>query len=103
MGDSLARLRVFPNSARREAGFQLDRVQRGNDPDDWKPLNTVGAGVREIRIRDKSGAFRVVYVAQFSDAIYVLHAFVKKTRATAQRDIELARARLKMLKSGKME
>lgn len=103
LGDSLARLRVFPNSARREAGFQLDRVQRGNDPDDWKPLNTVGAGVREIRIRDKSGAFRVVYVAQFSDAIYVLHAFVKKTRATAQRDIELARARLKMLKSGKME
>ena len=85
LGDSLARLRAFPTSARREAGFQLDRVQRGNDPDDWKPMNTIGVGVREIRI---------------SEAIYVLHAFMKKTRTTAQRDIDLARARVKMLKSG---
>ena len=94
------RLRDFPQSARREAGFQLDRLQRGADPDDWKPLKTVGAGVREIRVRDTAGAFRVIYAAQFRDAIFVLHVFQKKTRTTSQKDIELARARLKILKPG---
>jgi len=64
-GSALAGLRAFPADVRQEAGFQLDQVQRGLDPDDWKPMNTVGSGVCEVRIRDKSGAFRVIYVAKF--------------------------------------
>lgn len=97
-GDSLARLRQFPVSARRTAGYQLDRVQRGLEPDDWKPMQTVGRGVREIRIRHHSGAFRVVYVATFPDRVVVLHAFQKKTQRTARHELELAARRLRVLR-----
>lgn len=100
LGDSLADLRAFPDDARREAGFQLERVQRGLDPDDWKPIRTVGAGVREIRIRDATGAFRVVYVANLAAAVYVLHAFAKKTQRTSQKDLALSQLRFKTLKRG---
>ena len=65
-GGALDDLRAFPSSARRDAGYELDKVQSGRSPGDWKPMNTVGAGVREIRIRDASGAFRVLYVAKFA-------------------------------------
>jgi phage-related protein len=92
-GDSLDALREFPESARREAGFQIDKVQQGHEPDDWKPITTVGKGVKEIRIRDEAGAFRVIYVAKLVDAVYVLHCFQKKTQATSQKDIQLARKR----------
>ncbi len=100
LADSLESLRAFPQRARRDAGFQLDRVQRGLDPDDWKPMQTVGPGVREIRVRDVSGAFRVVYVATFAEAVYVLHAFAKKTQRTAPRDLALAESRFRALKRG---
>jgi phage-related protein len=100
LGDSLDDLRAFPEQARRDAGFQIDRVQRGLDPDDWKPMQTVGSGVREIRVRDASGAFRVIYVATFADAVYILHAFAKKTQRTAARDIALAQSRFRNLKRG---
>lgn len=100
LGDSLDRLRAFPERARRNAGFQLDRVQRGLDPDEWKPMTTIGAGVKEIRVREASGAFRVAYIATFAEAVYVLHAFQKKTQRTSQRDLELAKSRFKELKSG---
>ena len=86
-------LRAFPLTARREAGHQLDQVQNGREPDDWKPMNTVGQGVKEIRIRDEAGAFRVLYVAKFADAIYVLHCFQKKTERTSKADVELAAKR----------
>jgi phage-related protein len=89
-GSALEDLRAFPQAVRREAGFQLDQVQRGREPDDWKPMNTVGQGVREIRIRDTSGAFRVLYVAKLEDAVYVLHCFQKKTQKTRKSDLELA-------------
>jgi len=95
MGDSLAQLRAFPDGARRETGFQIDRLQKGLDPNDWKPMKSIGQGVREIRVRDKSGAFRVIYVAAWADGIYILHAFQKKTAATSKHDLELASARLK--------
>ena len=95
LGDSLSRLRDFPESARATAGFQLLQVQRGLEPDDWKPMATIGPGVREIRIRDGSGAFRVIYLAKLEDRILVLHAFQKKTQKTPQKDIELAADRLK--------
>jgi len=97
-GDSLDRLRNFPEDARREAGHELYQVQKGADPTDWKPMPTVGAGVREIRIRDASGAYRVIYIATFADAIHVLHAFQKKSQKTATRDLDIASARLKELK-----
>ena len=96
-GSALADLRAFPQSARREAGYQLDQVQRGRDPDDWKPMNTVGQGVREIRIRDAAVAFRVLYVAKFADAVYVLHCFQKKTQKTRKADLELAGQRYRDL------
>jgi phage-related protein len=95
LGTSLDDLRGFPTDARRQAGYQLDRVQRGLDPDDWRPMSSIGAGVREIRVRKRTGAFRVIYVATVADAVYVLHAFQKKTRQTAKRDIELATLRLR--------
>jgi phage-related protein len=72
----------------------------GLDPSDWKPMPTIGAGVREIRIRDATGAYRVIYTATFSDAIHVLHAFEKKTQKTARRDLELAMGRLRQIKRG---
>ncbi len=97
-GSSLEDLRAFPENARREAGHQLDQVQRGFEPDDWKPMPTIGEGVREIRIRDKTGAFRVVYVAKFERAVYVLHCFQKKSQKTAQQDIELASQRFRELR-----
>ena len=99
LGDSVVRLRAFPEGPRRNAGFQLDRVQRGLDPDNWKPMTSVGRGVREIRVRDAAGAFRVMYVATFAEAVYVLHAFQKKTQQTAQKDIDLAASRLRAWKA----
>ena len=96
-GSSLDDLRAFPLSARREAGHQLDQVQNGQEPDDWKPMNTVGQGVKEIRIRDAAGAFRVIYVARFADAVYVLHCFQKKTQKTSKADLDLASQRYRDL------
>ncbi|POO56195.1 hypothetical protein CTT39_05485 [Agrobacterium rosae] len=92
-GSALSDLRAFPETARREAGYQLDKVQNEMMPTDWKPMATIGKGVQEIRIRDESGAFRVIYVAKFNDAIYVLHCFQKKTQKTGKTDIEMATRR----------
>ncbi|MGD0345502.1 MAG: type II toxin-antitoxin system RelE/ParE family toxin [Terracidiphilus sp.] len=96
-GSSRADLRDFSEDARREAGQQLFQVQMGEDPDDWKAMESVGPGVREIRIRDVSGIYRVMYVAKFSDAIYVLHCFQKKTQRTGPGDLALAKRRYKEL------
>jgi phage-related protein len=97
LGSSLDDVRAFPIDARRDVGFQIDRLQRGLDPDDWKPMPSVGLGVREIRVRDASGAYRVMYIATLGDTVYVLHAFQKKTRSTPKRDLELTSTRLKSL------
>jgi phage-related protein len=96
-GSALDDLRAFPAAARREAGYQLDRVQRGREPDDWKPMKTVGQGVREIRIREADGAFRVIYVAKFEDAVYALHCFQKKAPKTSRADLAIAARRYKDL------
>ena len=97
LGETVEALRAFPDKARQDAGFQLDKVQRGEEPDDSKPMPIIGAGVKEIRIRDEAGAFRVIYVAKLADAVYVLHCFQKKTQETSQKDIKLARKRYKEL------
>lgn len=90
-------LKDFPLPARREAGYQIDQVQHGLEPDDWKPMPTIGQGVREIRIRDNAGAFRIVYLAKFAEAVYVLHCFQKKTQKTSQTDLNLAEGRYREL------
>ncbi len=97
VGSALEDLRAFPRAPRREAGYQLDRVQFGLEPSDWKPIPTVGRGVREIRIHDE-GQYRVIYVAKIDDAVHVLHAFQKKTQKTRKKDIEIARRRLKEIR-----
>ncbi|AVA38000.1 MULTISPECIES: type II toxin-antitoxin system RelE/ParE family toxin [Cupriavidus] len=96
-GTALDDLRAFPLAARREAGHQIDQVQHGHEPDDWKPMSTVGQGVKEIRIRDAAGAFRVIYIAKFADAVYVLHCFQKKTEKTSKADLDLAGKRYRDL------
>jgi phage-related protein len=101
LGDSLKRLRDFPEDARHDAGYQLDKVQRGEQPDDFKPMPSIGKGVEEIRIWNDSGTYRVVYTARRAEAVYVLHAFQKKTQATLRRDIEIARERYAQLMRGR--
>jgi phage-related protein len=97
LGDSLKSIRSFPEEAKQDAGYQLDKVQRGEQPDDFKPMPSIGKGVEEIRIWDDSGAYRVIYTARLAEAVYVIHAFQKKTQATSKRDIELARERFAQL------
>lgn len=94
---SLDDLRAFPESSRQEIGYQLDRIQQGLNPYDWKPFSTIGPGVREIPTRDADGIYRVMYVAKFEEAVYVLHCFQKKTQTTSQSDIDLAKRRYKEL------
>jgi phage-related protein len=90
IGNSYEELLEFPKEARHKAGFQLGKVQLGSEPDDWKSFDDVGMGVKEIRIRDISGSYRVMYVAKFEEAIYVLHCFQKKTETTSKLDKEIA-------------
>jgi len=96
LGDSLAAVRGFAPEARRRTGQELRRVQVGRLPIDWKPMPAIGLGVNELRVR-AGGAYRVIYVAKFAEAIYVLHAFEKKSRKTARLDVELARQRYRTL------
>jgi phage-related protein len=93
LGSSLKQLQQFPEDAKRKAGFQLRRIQLGLEAEDSKPMQAVGAGVQELRIWESDGTFRVIYTARLADVVYVLHAFEKKTQATAKRDIELAKMR----------
>ena len=93
LGSSLEDLRAFPDDARRAAGYQLGRVQQGLMPSDWKPMTTVGAGVFEIRVHT-GVEHRIFYVAKYAQAVYVLHAFEKRTRHTPPAEIGLARKRL---------
>lgn len=93
LGNSLKSIQEFSIEARRSAGHELKQVQLGLLPRDSKPMPSVGRGVEEIRIWDDAGTFRVIYTARMETAVYVLHAFQKKTQQTSKRDIELARKR----------
>ncbi len=96
LGDSRTVVRSFQDEARQEAGHELNRVQNGRQPIDFKSMPVIGTGVQEIRIHNEQ-EYRVIYVAKFTEAIYVLHAFVKKTRRTSKQDIDLAAARYRAL------
>lgn len=100
LGDSQKALRDFPKDARQNAGRQLVKVQRGELPDDYKPRPDIGKGVEELRVWEEAGTFRVIYVANFADAVYVLHAFQKKTQETSKRDKDTAKLRFKQLMRG---
>jgi phage-related protein len=101
LGDSLKRLRAFPKDARHDSGRQIEKVQRGQQPDDFKPMPSIGKGVEEPRVWDESGTFRVVYTARLVEAIYVLHAFQKKTETTSKQDIRIAQQRYAQLMRAK--
>lgn len=96
-GSSYQDILKFPTEPRKEAGFQLGKVQAGLEPDNWKPFDDVGAGTKEIPIRDAAGIYRVMYVAKFEEAIYILHCFQKKTEATTKHDKEIAAARYRAI------
>lgn len=98
LGDSLDRIREFPERAMHQAGVELRQVQHGLDPSNWKPMKSIGQGAREIRVRDEASAFRILYVANLADAVYVLHAFQKKARATSKRDLTLGQLRFRLLR-----
>ena len=98
LGTSLDDLRAFPKSVQRKVGYQIYRVEAGLNPDDWKPMPSIGAGVREIRIRDEGNAYRSIYITSIDQTVYVLHVFQKKTQRTAKKDIALAKARLGALR-----
>src|SRR5438034_3938058 len=103
LGDSLKCLRDFPEGARHDAGYQLDKVQRGEQPKDFKPMPSIGKGVEEIRVWDDSGTYRVLYTARLAEAVYVLHAFQKKTQETSKRDRDLVKERFTQLMRGRNE
>ncbi len=100
LGDSLKRLREFPEVAKQDTGYQLDKVQKGQQPDDFKPMPSIGKGVEEIRVRDETGIYRTIYTARIADAVYVLHAFQKKTQTTSKSDINIAKERYTELMRG---
>ena len=96
IGSSQDDIRAFPESVRREMGKQILRLQHGLDPADWKPMKTVGAGVREIRVK-QDGQYRTIYVTNIGNAVYILHAFKKKTQKTSAKDLAIAQRRFKQI------
>lgn len=99
VGSSLDDLRAFPKSPRQDMGRQINRIQQGIAPIDWKPVKSVGPGVREIRIRDEGNNYRGMYVADLGKAVYVLHVFMKKSQKTLRKDIDIAKSRFKEIKA----
>jgi phage-related protein len=95
LGDTLTVIRGLPDDARSEIGFQPRRIQDGKEPSDWKPMPTIGPGVREIRVREQSGAYRMIYLVATEDGVVVVHVFQKKTQKIAKRDLDLATARVR--------
>ena len=103
VGSAYDDLLALPKDSRKQAGFQLGKVQAGLEPADWKPFDDVGAGTREIRIRDATGIYRVMYIAKFDEAIYVLHCFRKKTQVTSKQDRAIAAARYRAVVNARKE
>lgn len=98
IADTLSVIRSFSKNVKRDIGYQIDRLQRGLDPDDWKPMKTIGTGVREIRVRDTDGIYRTIYFTKKEKHICILHAFKKKTNKTSKKDLDIAKNRFKDIK-----
>jgi phage-related protein len=99
----LRRSAFVPKRRPQGSGLRVGKVQAGLDPIDWKPFDEVGAGTKEIRIRDASGVYRVMYIAKFEEAIYVIHCFQKKTQTTSKQDKAIAAARYRAVVSARRE
>jgi phage-related protein len=97
VGRARQELKALPRAIYAEAGRWLNTVQEGKNPPDWKPMKSIGPGVIELRLRDSTGAYRVIYVAKFEEAVYVLHAFEKKSQKTSRQDLDLATTRYRDL------
>lgn len=95
LGSSRRDIQDFPYEVRVDLGKQLWAVQKDEEPRDWKPMSSIGPGVRELRAKDASGIYRIIYVVKIADKVHVLHAFQKKTQKTAQKDLDLAKQRLR--------
>lgn len=98
VGNTRERLKRFPEEARREGGRQLRRVQYGLEPEDWKPMTSAGSGVIEIRLHQPH-EYRVLYLANLHEAVYVIHAFEKKTQQTRQHELSIARRNYDCIKN----
>jgi phage-related protein len=96
-GTSLEDPRAFPEIARRDAGYQIDRVQKKPEPDDFKPMTAVGKSVYEVQVPELPGAYRVIYIAKFEQFAYVPHCFQKKAHRTLKKDVDVARFRFRDL------
>ncbi len=94
IGNSYKALTAFPKAVKQAAGFQLHLIQQGKDPDDWKPMPSIGAGVREVRVH-VNREHRIIYLAKFEESVYILHAFQKKTQKTAKKDLDIAKDRFR--------
>ncbi len=97
VGTSYKDLLTFPPEVKQVAGYQLHLIQNGFEPENWKPFQTIGAGVKEIRITEDGNAYRIMYIAKFSERIYVLHSFKKKTQKTSSKDINIAKTRYNII------
>lgn len=97
VGRSHDEMTEFPLGVQSDAGYQLYLIQMGKQAEDWRPMSGIGPGVNEVRIWSDDGTFRVIYVAKFEEAVYVLRCFQKKTQKTEQLDLEIARERLRIL------
>ncbi len=97
VGAALADLKDFPKNAMQDVGFQLDKISKGQDPDDFKAIPRVGRGAMELRVWDEEGTFRILYVAKFEDAVYVLHCFKKTAQKISDADIDIAKNRYKSI------
>ena len=94
VGTSLDDIKSFGKNASKSIGTQLQAIQLGSEPSDWKSMRAIGSGVKEIRTHEEN-EYRTIYIAKFSDSIYVLHSFIKKSRSTSKKDIQIAKDRLK--------
>lgn len=98
-GDSKEVISWFPDKAKQNLGFQLRLLQQGRQPTDYRPMNTVGPGVFELRDQDERTWYRVIYLSRIRDVVHVLHCFEKRSRATPMKEINTARQRLKVVRA----
>ena len=102
LADSRSRVKSFPAGVQDDIGYALYAAQLGEMSTKAKPLHGLGGSVMEIAANEESGTYRAVYTVSIGDAIYVIHAFQKKSKAgieTPKSEIELVQQRLKQLLS----
>jgi phage-related protein len=97
LGNSEKTMRSFSLDVQKDFALNFHMLERGLEPLDWKPMKSIGLGVREIRVKDRDGIYRAIYVLKVKDKIHILHVFQKKSQKTAKHDLDLAKARMKLI------